>query len=122
MASHIESDEAYARQLQAQEMGLRTMPQDLNQRTPLIRDPNENPTVINTRLNELSSARATVIAIFLVHVPQVGLSSYFPLNLLHWLLIYYSLIQIIAAAILLPLHWSDSGPCDDIHRNVKLRK
>jgi hypothetical protein len=71
MASHIESDEAFARQLQAQEMGMRSVPRDFNQRTPLIRDQNENPTVINARLNEISSARATVIAIFLVHFPQV---------------------------------------------------
>ena len=69
--SQLDADEEYARQLQAQEMGLRSLPQDRNQRTPLIRDRDENPTVLNARLNELSSARATVLAIVIVYLPQV---------------------------------------------------
>lgn len=71
--SQLDADEEFARQLQAQEMGLRSLPQDHNQRTPLIRERDDNPTVLNARLNELSSARATVLAIFIVHFPQVRL-------------------------------------------------
>lgn len=71
MAVHTESDEALARRLQAQELGLRTLPPDFNSQAPLIQGNNENPTVINARLNELSSARATVAALFIVHFPQV---------------------------------------------------
>jgi hypothetical protein len=72
MAVHIESDEALARRLQAQELGLRTLPSDFNNsQAPLIRGNTENPTVINARLNELSSSRATVAVIFITHFPQV---------------------------------------------------
>ena len=71
MSSHLESDEAFARQLQAQELGLRSLPENYNAQTPLIRENNENPTLINARLSELSSARVTVAAIFVVHFPQV---------------------------------------------------
>jgi anti-sigma-K factor RskA len=72
MEVRTESDEEFARRLQAQELGLRSLPADYNQQTPLIRGNTENPTVINARLNELSSARATVAAIFIVHFPQVS--------------------------------------------------
>lgn len=83
----IESDEALARRLQAQELGLRTLPTNYNQDRPILRN-NENPTVINARLNELSSARATVAAIFIIHFPQVILLL---LILLLLLLLYYSI-------------------------------
>ena len=83
----IESDEEMARRLQEQELELgrshleynhlrinsnnsnnnNTEQERLNRRN-INRD---NPTVINSRLNELSSARVTVIAIFIIHFPQV---------------------------------------------------
>jgi hypothetical protein len=53
---------------------------------------NRNPTVINARLNELSSARATVCAILTVNTPQI-----------------------IAAFIVLSIHWNDPIICDTIH-------
>ncbi len=71
MESTIESDEDLARRLQAQELGLRSLPADFNRQAPLIRGNNQNPTVINARLSEISSARATVAALFLVNFPQV---------------------------------------------------
>lgn len=86
----VESDEAYARQLQAQEMGIRVA--DTN--TPLIRQDNENPTVINARLNELSSARIALGAIVLMNFPQV-----------------------LAACIILFIHWDDASPCDNPRRD-----
>ena len=71
MTSALESDEAFARRLQAQEMGIR--PPD--SQTPLMHDGQqtrpENPTVLNSRLNELASARMSVYFITVVNVPQV---------------------------------------------------
>jgi hypothetical protein len=64
----MESDEAFARRLQEQELGYRPQP---NTNTPLIREHVDNPTVINARLNELASARITVAIILVVHLPQV---------------------------------------------------
>lgn len=65
--SSIESDELFARRLQAQELGIRSHP---TSETPLMEE-NRNPTVINARFNEISSSRATVIAISSLHIPQV---------------------------------------------------
>lgn len=87
--SSIESDELFARRLQAQELGIRSHP---TSETPLMEE-NRNPTVINARFNEISSSRATVIAISSMHIPQI-----------------------IAAAFVLGLHWSDTSPCDNSHR------
>jgi hypothetical protein len=75
MTNTLESDEAFARRLQAQEMGIR--PPDAQ--TPLMHDgqqqarPTQNPTVLNSRLNELASARISVYFITAVNVPQVKL-------------------------------------------------
>ena len=102
-----ESDEQFARRLQAQEMGINlnlNMPLGLGRRedradsnTPLInslsnaanltiiRDGNNNPTVINARLNELATSRATLFAILIVNLPQV-----------------------IATIIILSYHWNDT--------------
>lgn len=101
-----ESDEAFARRLQAQEMGLIG---GLDAQTPLMLQHNarvmggrganqggavvhRNPTVINARLNELSSARATVCAILTVNTPQI-----------------------LATAIVLTAHWDDPLVCDEAH-------
>jgi E3 ubiquitin-protein ligase RNF38/44 len=106
MASTLESDEQYARRLQAQEMGL-------NDITPLMINSNEhlhhhhhinnihinnnnhqnqNPTVIDARLNELSSSRAKLCAILTVNLPQI-----------------------LASIIILSLHWNDNNICDEAH-------
>jgi len=53
---------------------------------------NRNPTVINARLNELSSARATVCAILTVNTPQI-----------------------MATLVVLVLHWNDPLICDEAH-------
>ena len=102
-AQMMESDEAFARRLQAQEMGIQGLEQ-----TPLMlerlatttnnnnnnnnNNRNRNPTVINARLNELSSARATVCAILTVNTPQI-----------------------IATMVVLALHWNDPLICDVAH-------
>ena len=39
--------------------------------TPLMFEHNRNPTVIHARLNEVTSARATIFIIVLFHAPQV---------------------------------------------------
>lgn len=67
LMSSIEADELFARRLQAQELGIRSVP---TSETPLMEE-NRNPTVINARFNEISSSRATVIAISALHIPQV---------------------------------------------------
>ncbi len=64
--STLDTDEAFARQLQEQELGIRRP----NTNTPLIRV-DDNPTVINARMNDIASARITVGAIVLIHIPQV---------------------------------------------------
>lgn len=90
--STIESDEAYARQLQAQEMGIRNISPDIQ--TPLMVEHNRNPTVIHARLNEVTSARATVLIIVLFHLPQI-----------------------LATLFVLALHWDDNRVCDADHRS-----
>jgi len=108
LALSTESDEAFARRLQAQEMGLVGF--DVHAQTPLMLQHNSaaglrggraqpaggvvhrNPTVLNARLNELSSARATVCAILTVNTPQI-----------------------LAAAIVLSVHWNDPLVCDEAH-------
>lgn len=90
MAS-VESDEAYARRLQALEMGIRLPP---DAQTPLIHDGDgqhaDNPTVLNARLNELAGARLSVYAILAVNTPQV-----------------------IAAFAMLPMYWSEPPYCSE---------
>lgn len=85
--SQLESDEAFARQLQAQENGeggggfiqvgpvrVRQAPRQ-NQRQgaddTAADNGTNNPTVLNARMNNLSTQRATVAAIVLIHIPQV---------------------------------------------------
>ena len=50
-------------------MGLRTP--DIQ--TPLMLEHNRNPTVIQTRINEVASARAALIALVIFYTPQVEL-------------------------------------------------
>ena len=52
-----------------------------------------NPTIINARLSELTSSRATMFAILFVNIPQI-----------------------LAALAVLSLHWDDNTVCDDDHR------
>lgn len=94
MTTSLESDEELARRLQAQELEFGNSRYDYHQERPLIRNNRENPTVINARLNELSSARATVFAIFIMNFPQV-----------------------VAAIFILSLHWNDDSPCDTLHHS-----
>ena len=87
--SQLEADEAFARQLQAQELGqgsrfvqlgpIRIQERQVHgelsppphQEGVENNDETTNPTVLNARLNQLSSARTTVIAVLIFHVPQV---------------------------------------------------
>lgn len=90
--SSVESDEAYARRLQALEMGIRLPP--AHAQTPLIHGAadnaaTENPTVLNARLNELAGARLSVYAICFVNIPQI-----------------------IVAYVMLPMYWNEPGYCD----------
>ena len=112
--SQLEADEAFARQLQAQENGqggrfiqlgpvrVQQSPYRANN-TPAGHqqggqeggdETTENPTVLNARLNQLSTARATVVAIVVIHAPQI-----------------------LAALIVLSHSWNASSPCDELHRN-----
>lgn len=103
--SQIEADEAYARELQAREgfmfgsngVNIQLAPRrgDNNQNVENNEENinNDNPTVLNARLNQLSTARATVAAIVIVHIPQI-----------------------IAAIIILAQYWNDNSHCDEIHR------
>lgn len=88
--SNIESDEAFARQLQAQEMGIRAPP-DIQ--TPLMIDHNRNPTVINARLSDVHTARISMGIIVAYNTPQI-----------------------LATLIVLSMYWNDSRVCDDDHR------
>lgn len=54
--------------------------------------PPVNPTVLNARLNEVSSSRATLYIIFSVNIPQI-----------------------IATIIVLSMHWHDHDVCDASH-------
>mmetsp|Transcript_19251 Transcript_19251/g.19386 ORF Transcript_19251/g.19386 Transcript_19251/m.19386 type:complete len:360 (+) Transcript_19251:104-1183(+) len=86
----VESDEAFARRLQAQELGIR----QADIQTPLMLDQHaRNPTVIHARLNEANTARATIVIIFIFHAPQI-----------------------LATAIVLAQHWGDNSICDGDHR------
>jgi len=101
MVSTLESDEDFARRLQAHN--------NFNDITPLMINndnhdntntnntnttTNNNPNVINARLNELGSSRAKICAILTVNVPQI-----------------------LASIIVLTLHWNDKIICDDSHTN-----
>jgi hypothetical protein len=89
----MESDEEFARRLQAQEMGLRPIAGERTANNAT----GENPTIINARLNEIATTRATVAVIFIVHFPQI-----------------------VAALIILPMHWNDLTPCSQVQRDVIL--
>jgi len=118
-AVHIsgESDEEFARRLQAEEMGITLNisltqspgrrgngPADSN--TPLMNGqgdnilifrpaaPGNNQTVINASLNELATSRATVIALLVLNMPQV-----------------------IAAIAILSANWDSTLVCDQENRN-----
>mmetsp|Transcript_17415 Transcript_17415/g.29197 ORF Transcript_17415/g.29197 Transcript_17415/m.29197 type:complete len:372 (+) Transcript_17415:178-1293(+) len=108
--SQLEADEAFARELQAQENGhggrfiqmgpVRIQqspyraPPSANDQEEGADDTTQNPTVLNTRLNQLSTARATVVAIVVMHAPQI-----------------------IATIAVLSHYWGDTDPCDALHRN-----
>lgn len=66
----MESDEAFARRLQAQEMGM----QPIGDNTPLMMR-NENPhaglQLGNARINDTSHSRIVVFAILFVNIPQI---------------------------------------------------
>lgn len=105
-----ESDEEFARRLQAQEMGLAPelagRIRNIDAETPLMQEnggrggitirtgADGNPTVINARLNEIATARITVIALVVVNIPQV-----------------------IAAIIVLSIYWNDDSVCSVDSRN-----
>lgn len=121
-AAEIASDEALSRRLQAVELGLLhgrgyqpVLLHDARDNTPLIvrggngggggggiggggglddanNNNNNNPTVLDTRLNELSSARVTVCAILTVFGPQI-----------------------LAAIIVLSQNWNETSLCDPDH-------
>lgn len=86
----LESDEAFARRLQEQELGNTTH----GDQTPLINnnDNQRNPTVLNARLSEVASSRVTLCAIFTINLPQV-----------------------IATIVVLSQHWSSPIVCDLDH-------
>ena len=54
----------------------------------------QNPTIINARLSELTSSRATMFAILFVNIPQI-----------------------LASIVILSLHWHDTDVCDQDHRS-----
>eukprot|EP01038_Epipyxis_sp_PR26KG_P016225 gene16225-22080_t len=84
----MESDEAFARRLQAQEMGNFTNnPVPIDVQTPLVNRNNDNPTVINSRLSEISTSRATLGIILIVNLPQI-----------------------LSAIIILAVDWNSAGP------------
>jgi hypothetical protein len=88
----IESDEEFARRLQAEEngevIGNRRQPRDPR---PLING-RENETVINARLNDINSSRSVLCVLFSVNMPQV-----------------------LATMIVLGMHWNDENVCDEVH-------
>eukprot|EP01031_Cornospumella_fuschlensis_P037631 gene37631-45715_t len=92
--STVESDEAYARRLQVQELG--GYVEQVNAQTPLMRDRQgnmtANPTVINARMNEIASSWATVAIITIANIPQI-----------------------IAGIIVLYLYWDIDRTCDSEH-------
>lgn len=88
----MESDEAYARRLQDQELGNYSTHNAPDAQTPLMQRNHDNPTVVNARLNEISSSRATLGVIFTINVPQI-----------------------VATIIVLSMHWDDSDVCDSAH-------
>mmetsp|Transcript_18117 Transcript_18117/g.40168 ORF Transcript_18117/g.40168 Transcript_18117/m.40168 type:complete len:228 (+) Transcript_18117:187-870(+) len=88
MDNYQESDEAFARRLQAQELGN----MDADAHTPLMQRGGDNPTVINARLSEVSTSRFTMYVVLGVNAPQV-----------------------IAAVLVLSMHWGDAHECDRAH-------
>eukprot|EP01031_Cornospumella_fuschlensis_P037682 gene37682-45777_t len=92
--STVESDEAYARRLQAQELG--GYVEQVNAQTPLMRDRQgnmaANPTVINARMNEIASSWTTVAIITIANIPQI-----------------------LAGLIVLYLYWDIDRTCDSEH-------
>jgi hypothetical protein len=94
----VESDEAYARRLQALEMGIR-LPPAADAQTPLMLRGGEgggagqhaeNPTVLNARLDELAGVRLSVYTICLTNTPQV-----------------------LVACLMLPGYWNEPAYCDE---------
>ncbi len=96
----LSSDEEYARRLQAEEDGLGTVfPANRMTRTHgLNRIPTTTmadagePGVINARINDLNSSRSTLCVLFSVNTPQI-----------------------IAAVVVLGMHWNDPDVCDHTH-------
>ena len=90
LPSMLLSDEEFARRLQDEENGLAGGARHTggHQRTPTA----ENPTVINARLNDLNSSRSTLCLLFSVQTPQI-----------------------IAAMVVLMIHWNDPDVCDHTH-------
>eukprot|EP01036_Dinobryon_divergens_P032586 gene32586-42204_t len=98
MASSFESDEAFARRLQDQEMGTHAAadPQTplmaAYNRTPALPGRQVNPGAVNARFNELTGTRTTLLAIISMNVPQI-----------------------FACLVVLSTHWTDPDVCDPGH-------
>jgi hypothetical protein len=110
----ILSDEEVARRLQDEEngmafpqagggrgggnrSGMAALQRHNHERTPIPANPGnpepvENPLVVNARYNELNSSRSTLCLIFSVNTPQI-----------------------IAAMVVLSMHWNDPDVCDHSH-------
>mmetsp|Transcript_24376 Transcript_24376/g.26645 ORF Transcript_24376/g.26645 Transcript_24376/m.26645 type:complete len:319 (-) Transcript_24376:757-1713(-) len=94
----MESDEAFARRLQAQELGgYHQVP--TAEQAPLVaprdrgnNNNNNNDGVVNVRFNEVATSWATIALIFIINIPQV-----------------------LAALIILPLQWNNDNVCDFAH-------
>lgn len=85
----IESDEEFARRLQAEEDGLAG---NYIQRPQTRENANPNPTVLNARLNDINSSRSTLCVLLTVSIPQI-----------------------IASIVVLSMHWNDADVCDHMH-------
>lgn len=125
MADAGESDEAYARRLQQLELGVVPVaPVAPDATTPLMADFNgptdvrRNPTVINTRLNELYAGRAAVLAgsdSFLVVIVIEYNAEY--LTYLVSVVVVTNMPQVLATAVVLSTHWSDPDVCSPAYTN-----
>lgn len=87
----IESDEDFARRLQAEENGFDVRGSNSEQPRPILNG-RENETVINARLNDINSSRSVLCVLFSVNMPQV-----------------------LATVIVLSMHWNDPNVCDEVH-------
>ena len=118
----IESDEALARRLQAQEMGIRQPDAQTggtpDAQTPLMHDGRgTNPTVLNSRLNELAGARMSVYVICGINIPQV------PVVTMQTIISISpnvdNIPQVVVGAILLLVYWGSPPVCGDLIDSVR---